>query len=36
MIIKLKYTIVESEGDPDETAKLSFNKMVEGVEQYLE
>jgi len=31
--INLTYTIVESEGDPDEVgAKLSFNKMVEGVE----
>ena len=31
--INLTYTIVESEGDPDEVgAILSFNKMVEGVE----
>ena len=31
--INLTYTIVESDGDPDEVgAKLSFNKMVEGVE----
>ena len=31
--INLTYTIVESEGDPDEVgAKLPFNKMVEGVE----
>ena len=31
--LDLKYTIVESEGDPDEVGtQLSFNKMVEGVE----
>jgi hypothetical protein len=31
--INLTYKIVESEGDPDEVgAKLSFNKMVNGVE----
>ena len=31
--INLKYTIIESEGDPKELgSQLSFNKMVEGVE----
>ena len=31
--LDLKYTIVESEGDPDEVGtQLTFNKMVEGVE----
>ena len=31
--INLKYTIIESEGDPKEVGtQLSFSKMVEGVE----
>ena len=31
--LDLKYTIIESEGDPDEVGTtLTFNKMVEGVE----
>ena len=31
--LDLKYTIVESEGDPDEVGtQLTFNKMVKGVE----